>query len=65
MIPLLSGLEHHGGRAWWRKDLHLMVTRKQRIRATKGLGKRETLQKHTPSDLLPSTRPHFLIAIQL
>jgi hypothetical protein len=43
-------------RAWWSKAVYLMAAWKQRER-------RETsyiFQRHTSSDLLPSTRPHLI-----
>jgi hypothetical protein len=47
---------------WWKREedeaVHLMVDRKQSVR--KGQGTRPRLQMHTPSDLLPPARSHFL-----
>jgi hypothetical protein len=46
---------------WWEhveEAAHLMADRKQR--KWKGLGTRYNLQRHPPSDLLPSAKPHLL-----
>jgi hypothetical protein len=47
-------------RMWWSRALHIIVARKQR----KGIQEESRAgcnpQRHAPSDLLPSSRLHFL-----
>jgi hypothetical protein len=51
--------EHHGGEARWNRAALLMVAKRQRDRM--GLGTMNTFRA-SPSDLLPSTRPHLLLS---
>jgi hypothetical protein len=50
---------HHGGRTWHREAAYLIKARKQR---EKGVGDKVNSSKSHPTDLLPPTGPHLLIA---